>query len=82
MEPGGHRLVQRGDAPTIAASDRQTSTGAPVGTMRESTRKTIATIQAGDRRQEEDPVRIGRIQHLLAGLQDIVDITPHTPALN
>ena len=31
--------------PTIAASDRQSSIGAPAGTMRESTRKTIATIQ-------------------------------------
>ena len=30
-----------------------------------------------DRRQIEYPVRVGRIQHLLAGLQDIVDITPH-----
>src|SRR5436853_4787759 len=30
-----------------------------------------------NRRQIEDPVRIGRIQHLFAGLQDIVDITPH-----
>jgi aspartate kinase len=27
-------------------------------------------------------VRIGRIQHLLAGLQDFVDITPHTPDPN
>jgi hypothetical protein len=35
---------------------------------------------ARDRRQEEDPVGVGRIQHLLAGLQDIVDITPHTLA--
>ena len=33
-----------------------------------------------DRRQIEDPVRVGRIQHLLAGLQDFVDITPHTLA--
>src|ERR1019366_4310866 len=33
-----------------------------------------------DRRQIEHPVRVGRIQHLLAGLQDFVDITPHTLA--
>src|ERR1700722_3329727 len=30
-----------------------------------------------DRRPIEYPVRIGRIQHLLAGLQNIVDVTPH-----
>src|SRR6266704_3287355 len=30
-----------------------------------------------NRRHIEDPVRVGRIQHLFAGLQDIVDITPH-----
>ena len=30
--------------------------------------------------QIEDPVRVGRIQHLLARLQDFVDITPHTLA--
>src|ERR1700733_14350724 len=35
-----------------------------------------------DRGPVEYPVRIGRIQHLLAGLQDIVDITPHKFSLN
>jgi hypothetical protein len=35
-----------------------------------------------DCRQKEHPVLVGRIQHPLAGLQDLVDITPHTPTLN
>src|SRR4030088_2778340 len=35
-----------------------------------------------NRRHIKYPVRVGRIQHLLAGLQDIVDITPHTFSLN
>src|SRR5260370_1341063 len=33
-----------------------------------------------DCRPIQDPVRIGRIQHLFTGLQDIIDITPHTLA--
>src|SRR6185312_10100135 len=32
-----------------------------------------------DRRQIEHPVRVGRIQHLFARLQDLVDITRHQP---
>src|SRR6185437_4209035 len=34
-----------------------------------------------DSRPVEYPVRVGRIQHPFVGLQDIVDITPHTFSL-
>ena len=66
----------------IAASDRKSSTGTSAVIVRDSTRNTMATSQASNRRQVEHPVRVGGIQHLLAGLQDFVDITPHTPVLN
>ena len=79
MEPGGDRFVQRAMA-DIAANARQT---ASVRMGRHHPRRTrIRTLQSSRLTAEIYPVRVGRIQHLLAGLQDFVDITAHTPALN
>ena len=81
MEPGGYRPVQRGDGET-AANDRHNSTSTSVADHARQHQEDDCHNPGDDRRQEEYPVRVGRIQHLLAGLQDFVDITPHTPALN
>lgn len=57
------------------------STGVSPKIMRDSAKNTMATIHPAMAGQEKYPVGIGGIQHLLAGLQDFVDITPHTPVL-
>src|ERR1700722_3426161 len=81
MEPGGQHLVDSEDCHD--RRQRQTNQvrrfrGHDLGQYEENDRPN----PGGDPRQIEDPVRIGRIQHLLAGLQDIVDITPHILGLN
>jgi hypothetical protein len=80
-EPGHHGPVQRDEGRN--RRQRQTEHRRRVGDNHaRHYQKRQGHDPARDRRQVEHPVRIGGIQHLLAGLQDFVDITPHTPVLN
>ena len=80
MEPGLHRPVQRHEPPPRPQPPDTSPPAMSLVVVRDSTRSGHRENPAHDRRQIEDPVRVGRIQHLLAGLQDFVDITPHTLA--
>ncbi len=62
---------------TTAVADRHSRMMPSVMVVRDRTSRTSGHDPGHDRRQIEYPVRVGRIQHLLAGLQNIVDITPH-----
>ena len=75
--------VQYSAASATTAGSRQAQQDEAVGGGRSRQDEKDERHDPGrDRRQIEYPVRVGRIQHLLAGLQDIVDITPHMLSLN
>lgn len=81
MEPGGKRPVERKQG--RESGHRQAEQHRHVGDDHPRQGQEYARHDPGRHcRQVEHPVRIGGIQHLLAGLQDFVDITPHTPVLN
>jgi hypothetical protein len=81
MEPGGRCPVQGGkpDHRGERQADQHQNVGADHARQHQENNR---NDPGPDGRQVEHPVRVGRIQHLLARLQDFVDIPAHTPALN
>ena len=70
--------VQCGERDEAAIAPGTTARAPSAVVQRDRTEQDRCQDPGRDRRQKEHPVRVGRIQHLLAGLQDFVDITPHT----
>src|SRR5882762_9477833 len=81
MEPGLHGPVQRGDRHHGRGRQAQEDDAFGGGCPRQK-EQDDGQDPGRDRRPIKYPVRIGRIQHLFPGLQDIVDITPHTLSLD